>query len=271
MKQLAFWIVLGVVLIHFARHRGPHAPARADDAPRASVIRRVAVSDDPPTPPRPLAKSQGKARLRPVPPTPPAPPAVPALPAVVREPKQQPDWFPKTREEQDARAKAYDSRGNRVLVGQLSSTELKAKEDLRQKLDAEVKNWLAGDVSPGWKAPSRSIDAMIQSTYVEPVDKKIEGVSKDLDEAYTLHRAGALVDFSPSRRSQLLKHYDREVVHERMIKGGGLLAFVLITLGGISGYIRADEATKGYYTNRLRMLAAAGVGAAGVALYHMIA
>ena len=52
---------------------------------------------------------------------------------------------------------------------------------------------------------------------------------------------------------------------------GGTLAFVLICLGAVSGYIRADEATKGYYTNRLRMLAAAGVGAAGVFIYQMVA
>ena len=52
---------------------------------------------------------------------------------------------------------------------------------------------------------------------------------------------------------------------------GGALAFVLICLAAVSGYIRADEATKGYYTNRLRMLAAAGVGAAGVVIYRMVA
>jgi type IV secretory pathway VirB10-like protein len=272
MKHLAFWIVLGVVLIHFAGRRDRHARARADENAPRPTLRRVAVSDDPPAAPRPPAKPQGRARLRPVPPTPPAPPALPAPPAVAREPRQQPDWFPKTPEERVARAKGYDSRGSRVLVGQISSTEPKAKAELRQKLDAEVKTWLAGDVPPSWKPPTRSIDAMIQSTYVEPEDTKVEGISKELDETYTtLYRAGALVDFSQSRRAQLLKIYDREVVRERMIKGGGLLAFVLITLGGIAGYIRADEATKGYYTNRLRMLAAAGVGGAGVALYHMFA
>ncbi len=52
---------------------------------------------------------------------------------------------------------------------------------------------------------------------------------------------------------------------------GGSLGFVLICLAAISGYIRADEATKGYYTNRLRLLAAAGVGAAGVIVYRMVA
>jgi len=49
------------------------------------------------------------------------------------------------------------------------------------------------------------------------------------------------------------------------------LGFVLICLAAISGYIRTDEATKGYYTNRLRMLTAAGVGAAGVLIYQVLA
>jgi hypothetical protein len=44
----------------------------------------------------------------------------------------------------------------------------------------------------------------------------------------------------------------------------------LMCLASVSGYIRADEATKGYYTNRLRMLAAAGVGAGGVLIYQMV-
>jgi hypothetical protein len=52
---------------------------------------------------------------------------------------------------------------------------------------------------------------------------------------------------------------------------GATLVFILICLAAVSGYIRADEATKGYYTNRLRMLAAAGVGASGVIIYHMVA
>ena len=64
--------------------------------------------------------------------------------------------------------------------------------------------------------------------------------------------------------------YNRELVQQRLSRSGGSLGFVLICLAAISGYIRADEATKGYYTNRLRMLAAAGVGAAGVIIYQML-
>ena len=41
-------------------------------------------------------------------------------------------------------------------------------------------------------------------------------------------------------------------------------------LAACSGYIRADEATKGYYTNRLRMLVAAAVGAGSVLIYQIV-
>ena len=51
---------------------------------------------------------------------------------------------------------------------------------------------------------------------------------------------------------------------------GSLLALVLIALSALSAYIRADEATKGYYTNRLRLAAAAGLGVAGVAAYRFL-
>ena len=60
------------------------------------------------------------------------------------------------------------------------------------------------------------------------------------------------------------------MVGRRLVKLGGSLGFILICLAAISGYIRADEATKGYYTNRLRLLAAAGVGAGGVLVYQMV-
>ena len=73
------------------------------------------------------------------------------------------------------------------------------------------------------------------------------------------------------RRAELVEAYNHELIHHRLMTLGGTLAFVLICLAAVSGYIRADEATKGYYTNRLRMLAAAGVGAAGVIIYRMVA
>ena len=63
----------------------------------------------------------------------------------------------------------------------------------------------------------------------------------------------------------------REVVARRLVTLGGSLGFVLVCLASLAGYIRADEATKGYYTHWLRAIAAAGVafvltGCGGVTL-----
>ena len=78
------------------------------------------------------------------------------------------------------------------------------------------------------------------------------------------------LDKSPENRARMLGVYNHELVGRRLVNLGGSLAFVLMCLAAVSGYIRADEATKGYYTNRLRMLAAAGVGAGGVLIYQMV-
>jgi hypothetical protein len=78
------------------------------------------------------------------------------------------------------------------------------------------------------------------------------------------------LDESPQSRARFIEVYNHELVGRRLVNLGGSLAFILICLGAVSGYIRADEATKGYYTNRLRMLAAAGVGAGGVLIYQMV-
>ena len=79
------------------------------------------------------------------------------------------------------------------------------------------------------------------------------------------------MDVSPERIAGFTETYRRQLVQRRMVFLGGALAFILTCLMAVSGYIRADEATKGYYTNRLRMLAAAGVGAAGMAIYQIVA
>jgi hypothetical protein len=148
-----------------------------------------------------------------------------------------------------------------TVTGRLSATEERAKADARHKLRDEVANWLDPNVPRSWTPPGQLLDAMVFDTRIQEIQK-----------AYgTLYEATLVVDKSPQRRTALIEVYNRELVERRMATLAGTLAFVLICLAAVSGYIRADEATKGYYTNRLRMLAAAGVGAAGVILYHMVA
>jgi hypothetical protein len=150
----------------------------------------------------------------------------------------------------------------RIVEGLISATKERAEREARSELEKQLAEWLEPlGVPRSWKPSPRQVDALILGTTIEPVEKDYG----------MLYVAKLRVDASPGRTAELAQTYRRQVVNRRMAALGGALAFVLICLGAVSGYIRADEATKGYYTNRLRMLAAAGVGAAGVAIYHMVA
>jgi hypothetical protein len=104
------------------------------------------------------------------------------------------------------------------------------------------------------------VDAMILGTTIEPVQK-------DYGKLYV---ARLTVDVSQPSRDGFVHAYQQQVVNRRLVLLGGGLGFLLTCLAALSGYIRADEVTRGYYTNRLRLLAAAGVGAAGMAIYRAL-
>ena len=203
------------------------------------------VSVQPALPPSPSAHSNPPGFLGLVehPQAPPPPP--PLSPA---RPRQQPP-------------NSVSPKETRLLTGLISATEERAKEEARKQLEKEVTDWLElSGVPRSWKPSTQQIDTMIIETIVEPVVKDYG----------TLYVAKLRLDVSPEQRAIFTESYKRQLVHRRMVLLGGTLGFVLICLGAISGYIRADEVTKGYYTNRLRLLAAGGVGVAGVVIYQML-
>jgi hypothetical protein len=152
----------------------------------------------------------------------------------------------------------------RVITGRLSATEERARDDVRLQVDRAVADWLAPEVARSWQPPASLRQALVQKTEVRPVEKELDG------ERVTLYEASQTVDFAPARRAALVEAYHRELVARRLAILAGIIAFVLACLAALAGYIRADEATKGYYTNRLRLVSAAGVGAAGVMIYRLL-
>jgi hypothetical protein len=134
-------------------------------------------------------------------------------------------------------------------------------DDAMQGLRAKVLEWLSPDVPASWTPPTEMLEPIV-------IDTRIDEIEKPYGTVYVAHLTAKA---PPQLRAELIEEYNRELVQHRLMTLGGILAFVLTCLAAISGYIRADEATKGYYTNRLRMLAAAGVGAAGVIVYKMVA
>jgi len=155
-----------------------------------------------------------------------------------------------------------DPKAVREVKSELCATTERAETNARQQLDSAVQSWLAeAGVPTTWNPPKPLVDRMVVgSIALEPV------TVKDLN----VFRATVSADFSDARRREFLEIYGRQVGGRRLAILGGILVFVLSCLAAISGYIRADEATKGYFTNRLRVLAAAGVGAAGVLVYQIL-
>jgi hypothetical protein len=182
----------------------------------------------------------------PEPPAPPAMPIPPALPALPAPPAP-------------VEPPSHDAANLRVVTGRISATEDRAQDDARRQLETEVIAWLDRDVSETWKPPAPLLSGLIRESRTVPVEKDYG----------TLYVAEYKADFSPRMRDALIEAHDRELVWGRTVALGGSLAFVLVCLGAISGYIRADEATRGYYTRPLRLLAASAVGGAGVVLYRM--
>lgn len=183
-----------------------------------------------------------------------------------------------------ANSSAAGTQTHREVTGQVCVTQDRARAEALSALRTKVVQWLEPDVPSGgpewtmeldgrryrsnqtrWTPPDRLLVSMIVKTTIEPY------VSPTFKEEGPFYRAKLTADFSPRHRAELVDAYNRDLVRHRLFTLGGSLGFVLICLAAISGYIRADEATRGYYTNRLRLLAAAGVGAAGVIVYRLVA
>jgi hypothetical protein len=193
--------------------------------------------------------------------------------------KPAPSWFPASEDEEQAKARV-DAFGSRVLVGRVSASEERARQDLRNIVERQVSDWLLPEVPTSWKVPARVIDGMGQGSYVQEVTRNLTATDPSapstaealgLDGLYNLYRAGQKLDFSTGRRAQLVAMYHHDLATRRLQRLGGGMALALVGLAVLSGYIKADEATKGYYTNRLRLAAAAGLGVAGVLAYRFLA
>lgn len=156
------------------------------------------------------------------------------------------------------------TRGTAFVVGDFKTTPERAQEDAEQRLRQAITPWLTPDVPARWTPPSHLVRKVIVG---EPAYRSL---ARDyLDEP--VQQAALKVDLSSESRARFVKAYHREQGTKRLAGLGAGLVFLLACLGITSAYIRTDEATKGYYTNRLRLLAAAGFGAAGAALWRYLA
>lgn len=148
-----------------------------------------------------------------------------------------------------------------VVAGLISATEDRARADAFAKFRKVLAKQLAPDVPPNWAVPERLVKSLKPEVTVTPHPRDYG----------TMYTAEVSAKVSPARRLKIVETYRHERQVEKLTYAGGGLGFLLVCLGVMSGYIRADVATKGYYTNKLRLAAAAGVGAAGVLIYQAVA
>jgi hypothetical protein len=205
--------------------------------------------------PVPIVAGSRVTEARPEPPTPPKPPK-PPKPAKrsKRSEVPQPPTPPTL-------AMAPAPVETSTVTGRLSAPEERAKKDAETMFAHKLVEKLSPEVASNWEPPARLVRKMILETTVTPHNRTYG----------TVYDATLKVDVSPARRAEILGAYHHEKLLKRLAVLGGGLLFVLTCLGAVSSYIRTDEATKGYYTNALRLAAAAGVGGAGMAIYHILA
>lgn len=147
-----------------------------------------------------------------------------------------------------------------TVTGRLSATAGRARADARAKLETVLAERLAPEVPRGWRVPPELVDGMIRQTRIEPRTRDYG----------TVYEATIQADFSPQRRAEIAQAYHHQEVVKRLVVLGAVLAFVLACLAAVSGYIKADEATKGYYTTRLRVAAVAALAVAGVVVVRLL-
>ena len=240
----------GVAVTENPRDRDVVEIARGD-SPDAQFPDRVFV-DDLPVPVVPgsrVTEAHASTPKPPAPPRPPKPPKAPKLHVHVSPPPAPPQP-PKPPAELV------------VIKGRRSATEQRAHDDARAQLVKKVTEWLEPDVPKTWRVPDPLVDRLIRG------DVRVTPVERDYG---TVYEAEMQVDLSPTRRAEIAQAYQHEQTLKKLGVLGALFAFMLVCLGLVSGYIRADEATKGYYTNRLRLVSAVVAGAAGVAVYRWLA
>ena len=288
MKRLVLLALLLVPLTVYSLARmdeGGGAARVISPSPPVMVVPPAPVAPLPPTPP-----------ALPTPPEPPTPPDLGELPDVafqVPPGEAHPPWFRPPGGDEDSVRFRQGSEPPRVVVihpnpphrftvrqvhpeprpvdpsagltavaGDPMTSRERARQNARAHLDRAVTRWLAESLPARWKPPAALVDALV-------VEGRTEYVVVPKDYA-TLYQAVLHCDLSPGRLESFVRAYQDELAQRRLNALGIILAFVLTCLAALAGYIRADEATKGYYTNRLRAIAAATVGAAGAVAYKLL-
>jgi hypothetical protein len=85
-----------------------------------------------------------------------------------------------------------------------------------------------------------------------------------------MHQAHVMLEFNPQFRDHIEREWKEALTLSRLLKTGLGSAAVFLLLSVVLGYFRADTATRGYYTRRLRFGAATAILALAAAIYFAV-
>jgi hypothetical protein len=130
-----------------------------------------------------------------------------------------------------------------------------ALKDAQTKIAAWA---VADDPSLHWK-PSMSL--------VQKLVKRQDRGDRDVEPVGLLREVSLQVDVTQSDLQTIQQEVREFRSTQRMLFLGKILAGLVAFFAAVAGYFRLEEATKGYYTNWLRLGALGFVTAVGVALF----
>jgi hypothetical protein len=158
-------------------------------------------------------------------------------------------------------AKAEATPEREQIQGQAMATPERASASAWQALDKRLHERLSRyGVGDGWTPPREAVRNLVTPGAVTQIDKDYG----------TLYVQELTLDTTDARLRQIARLHDREIGRQHLFQAGGIVAFVLVCLATLVGYIRADEATKGYRTRSLRIVSLVAVSAAAAGLYHLL-
>lgn len=85
-----------------------------------------------------------------------------------------------------------------------------------------------------------------------------------------MHQAHALLEFDEAFRRQVEQDWKEAVALSRLVKTGLGGGAVLLLLSVLYGYVKADNATRGFYTRRLRLGAATVILALAAVIFFAV-
>ncbi len=153
----------------------------------------------------------------------------------------------------------------RIVVGKPGGNEANALKYLEEGLRGEVGEWLSQDGVPlAWSPPKSILNNMFLREAPRIESRKLSSIDA------VFYTASRPANFSPEVKRRLLTAYHKQIAFERGGVLAGVLGFLVVGLAMVAGYIRADEATKGYFTWPLRVAATGGLAVAGFVLYRFL-